>query len=155
MSIVLSVLSGLKNDSIPEIFDLRHKTDRGELMPLLYISIIPLLSWGPSFNFSIWYVELLGQDDPLLVRSSLRHYNMVSASLCAAQIFVSLPNNANRTVFAVARSGIGASVLETFPPARLRLGVPGAPGGDEHRLGGYDDVRPAHGARRAGRLPKD
>lgn len=45
---------GLKNDSVPEIFDLRHTTDRGELMPLMYISIVPLLSWGPSFNFSIW-----------------------------------------------------------------------------------------------------
>ncbi|XP_055319183.1 muskelin isoform X1 [Sitodiplosis mosellana] len=68
---------GLRNDSIPETFDLRHKTDSGELMPLMYISIIPLLSWGPSFNFSIWYVEIIGQDDPLLVRSSLRHYNML------------------------------------------------------------------------------
>lgn len=46
--------SGLNNDSVPETFDLRHTTDRGELMPLMYISIIPLLSWGPSFNFSIW-----------------------------------------------------------------------------------------------------
>lgn len=47
---------GLRNDSIPETFDIRHRTDSGELMPLMYISIIPLLSWGPSFNFSIWYV---------------------------------------------------------------------------------------------------
>lgn len=118
------ICSGLKNDSIPETFDLRHRTDSGEVMPLLFISIVPLLSWGPSFNFSIWYVlqtitsehrffclfsfnffssssfdsivrvhflicfvslfslikryvEIIGQDDPLLIRSSLRHYNMV------------------------------------------------------------------------------
>lgn len=54
---IYCVHSGLRNDSIPETFDLRHTTDHGELMPLLYISIIPLLSWGPSFNFSIWYVN--------------------------------------------------------------------------------------------------
>lgn len=47
--------SGLINDNIPETFNLKHKTDDGEFMPLLYISVIPLLSWGPSFNFSIWY----------------------------------------------------------------------------------------------------
>lgn len=55
-SSLLQINSGLRNDSIPETFDLRHRTDSGELMPLMYISIIPLLSWGPSFNFSIWYV---------------------------------------------------------------------------------------------------
>lgn len=108
--------SGLKNDSVPEIFDLRHTTDRGELMPLMYISIIPLLSWGPSFNFSIWlvrrsrshrnekstvslvslffcasrYVELLGQDDPLLVRSSLRHYNTVNTVYLLFDVWMAL-----------------------------------------------------------------
>lgn len=69
--------SGLKNDSVPETFTLRHVTDTGELLPILFVQIMPLLSWGPSFNFSIWYVELLGQDDPIYVRASLRNYNMV------------------------------------------------------------------------------
>lgn len=70
--------SGLKNDCTPEVFKLRHLTDAGELLPVVYIKIMPLLSWGPSFNFSIWYVELLGKDDPVFVRSSLRSYNMVN-----------------------------------------------------------------------------
>lgn len=57
---------------------LRHVTDTGEQLPIIFIQIMPLLSWGPSFNFSIWYVELIGQDDPIFVRTSLRNYNMVS-----------------------------------------------------------------------------
>lgn len=35
------------------------------------------MSWGPCFNFSIWYIELLGQDDQNIVRTSLRNYNML------------------------------------------------------------------------------
>lgn len=74
---MFALCSGLKNDSIPEVLKLRHLNDAGELLPVLYVKIVPLLSWGPSFNFSIWYVELLGKDDPMLVRSSLHSYNMV------------------------------------------------------------------------------
>lgn len=43
----------------------------------MYVQIMPLLSWGPSFNFSIWYVELHGQDDPVYVQESLKGYNTV------------------------------------------------------------------------------
>lgn len=56
------IFSGLKNDNIPETFNLKHKmytADEGQRdIPILYLSILPLLSFGPSFNFSIWYVEL-------------------------------------------------------------------------------------------------
>jgi muskelin len=37
--------------------------------------VIPLLSYGPSFNFSIWYIELLGLEDDLIVCNTLRGYN--------------------------------------------------------------------------------
>ncbi|XP_044534950.1 muskelin [Gracilinanus agilis] len=37
----------------------------------------PLLSWGPSFNFSIWYVELNGIDDPDVVQPCLNWYSKV------------------------------------------------------------------------------
>lgn len=67
--------SGLKNDSIPEVFELKHKTFENEDFPVLYIQVIPLLSFGPSFNFSIWYVELLGLEDELIVSNTLQHYN--------------------------------------------------------------------------------
>ncbi|XP_062544151.1 muskelin isoform X2 [Armigeres subalbatus] len=68
---------GLKNDSIPETFNLKHRTDSGELLPIKFIQIVPLLSWGPSFNFCIWYVELLGIEDSIFIMSNLRKYNML------------------------------------------------------------------------------
>lgn len=73
---MLVLEAGLKNDSTPETFDLRHHTGSGELLPLRYIKILPLQSWGPGFNFSIWYVELIGTDDPIYVSSVLRSYNI-------------------------------------------------------------------------------
>ncbi|XP_023702338.1 muskelin [Cryptotermes secundus] len=54
--------SGLKNDSIAETFQLRH-TIVDHPFPCRYIKIMPLQSWGPSFNFSIWFVELIGVDN--------------------------------------------------------------------------------------------
>ncbi|XP_055919680.1 muskelin isoform X2 [Eupeodes corollae] len=74
---ILLLESGLKNDSIPEIFSLRYLTEDGDKFPILYIKIMPLLSWGPSFNFSIWYVELHGQDDPMFMGLSLKNYSML------------------------------------------------------------------------------
>lgn len=73
---VLLLEGGLKNDSTSEAFDLKHRTSAGELFPIRYIKIMPLLSWGPCFNFSIWYVELLGTDDPIYVSNSLKNYNI-------------------------------------------------------------------------------
>lgn len=58
---------GLKNDNIPETFELKHKmytVEEGERdIPILYVKVVPLLSYGPSFNFSIWYIELQGIED--------------------------------------------------------------------------------------------
>ncbi|XP_058054981.1 muskelin isoform X4 [Anopheles bellator] len=68
---------GLKNDSVPEIFNLKHRTNSGELLPIKFIQIVPLLSWGPSFNFCIWYVELLGIEDSMFILTNLRKYNML------------------------------------------------------------------------------
>lgn len=73
---VLLLEAGLKNDSTPETFDLKHHTGSGELLPIRYIQIMPLFSWGTGFNFSIWYVELLGNDDPVGVDSVLKSYNI-------------------------------------------------------------------------------
>lgn len=67
--------SGLKNDSTPEVFELKHKTYENEDFPVMYIQVIPLLSYGPSFNFSIWYIELLGLEDDLIVCNTLQNYN--------------------------------------------------------------------------------
>ncbi|KAL1110452.1 hypothetical protein AAG570_007983, partial [Ranatra chinensis] len=52
---------GLKNDSNPETFMLRY-TVGGQPFASRYIKIVPIQSWGPSFNFTIWFVELMGLD---------------------------------------------------------------------------------------------
>jgi hypothetical protein len=51
--------SGLKNDSEKESFQVKYKAN-GVVFPCLYIKICPLLAWGANFNFSVWFVELMG-----------------------------------------------------------------------------------------------
>ncbi|XP_039276619.1 muskelin [Nilaparvata lugens] len=62
--------SGLKNDNVPETFELRHSID-DQLFPCRFIKILPLQSWGSSFNFSIWFVKLSGIDSWDIVKPSL------------------------------------------------------------------------------------
>lgn len=69
--------SGLKNDSTAEVFRLRHRTREGLYLPVKYIKIIPLQSWGPAYNYTIWYVELMGKDHKELVSNALETLNMV------------------------------------------------------------------------------
>ncbi|PFX17036.1 Muskelin [Stylophora pistillata] len=66
--------SGLRNDHNKEAFELQHELD-GKMFPCQYIKIVPIMSWGPSFNFSIWFVELSGVDDPEIVQPSLTWFN--------------------------------------------------------------------------------
>ncbi|KAL8596859.1 hypothetical protein ACOMHN_060667 [Nucella lapillus] len=66
--------SGLKNDHIPETFPLRCKID-GNHFPCRYIKIAPIQAWVPSFNFSIWYVELYGVAEWQQVKSCLNWYH--------------------------------------------------------------------------------
>ncbi|MGH0119314.1 UNVERIFIED_CONTAM: hypothetical protein FKN15_025785 [Acipenser sinensis] len=66
--------SGLKNDYNKETFTLKHKIDE-QMFPCRFIKIVPLMSWGPSFNFSIWYVELNGIDEPDVVQPCLNWYS--------------------------------------------------------------------------------
>ncbi|XP_078047275.1 muskelin 1 [Augochlora pura] len=68
---------GLKNDSMSEMFDVKHTLGNGDnYFPVKYIKILPLQSWGPSFNFSIWHVRLTGTDDPKIVKPSIEWFNM-------------------------------------------------------------------------------
>lgn len=68
--------AGLKNDSVPESFDLRSKLD-SNYFPSKFIRIEPSASWGPSFNFSIWYVAFYGCLDEKKVQPSLNSFEMV------------------------------------------------------------------------------
>lgn len=62
--------SGLRNDSVPETLSLRHEV-QGRAFACRYVRIVPTQSWGPSFNYSIWYVELHGREEEQLVRPAL------------------------------------------------------------------------------------
>uniref|UniRef100_A0A3Q4HW80 Muskelin 1, intracellular mediator containing kelch motifs n=1 Tax=Neolamprologus brichardi TaxID=32507 RepID=A0A3Q4HW80_NEOBR len=66
--------SGLKNDYNKETFTLKHKIDE-QMFPCRFVKIVPLMSWGPSFNFSIWYIELHGIEDPDVVQPCLNWYS--------------------------------------------------------------------------------
>ncbi|XP_012935580.1 muskelin isoform X1 [Aplysia californica] len=65
---------GLKNDHVAETFSLRHELD-GNPFPCHFVKIVPLQAWGPSFNFSIWYVELIGNSRWEDVRPCMNWYN--------------------------------------------------------------------------------
>ncbi|GFO15470.1 muskelin [Plakobranchus ocellatus] len=65
---------GLKNDHIPETFLLRHEIE-GNPFPCRYIRIEPLQAWGTNFNFSIWYVELHGNNNWDDVKHCMNWYN--------------------------------------------------------------------------------
>ncbi|XP_066584109.1 muskelin [Prorops nasuta] len=68
--------SGLKNDSKPETFELKHMIGNGpNYFPVKYIKIVPFLSWGPQFDFSIWHVHFNGIIDPKIVKPSIRWIN--------------------------------------------------------------------------------
>lgn len=83
--------SGLRNDNEPETFPAVYPrwNQNGEApsqenddrypslmntIPVTYLKIIPLAAWGNSFNFSIWYVELHGDDDPALINHINRQF---------------------------------------------------------------------------------
>ncbi|CAI9718917.1 muskelin-like isoform X1 [Octopus vulgaris] len=67
--------SGLKNDHVPETFYPLNEIDDNHF-PVRYLKIVPLQAWGPSFNFSIWYIEIRGTDDAAAVKPCLNWYNM-------------------------------------------------------------------------------
>ncbi|XP_046661321.1 muskelin isoform X2 [Homalodisca vitripennis] len=65
--------TGLRNDNVEETFMLKHKIG-GRDFPCRYVKIMPLQSWGPCFNFSIWFVEMNGISDPEVVEPALEWF---------------------------------------------------------------------------------
>jgi hypothetical protein len=65
--------SGLRNDNEAETFSLKHKFN-DVVFPCNYIKIVPLMAWGANFNFSIWYVEIRGIENPEVVGYSYQEY---------------------------------------------------------------------------------
>ena len=73
---LLLIDSGLRNDTVPESFRLKHVVNE-QYLPCKYIKITPLECWKPSFNFSIWYVGLEGEDSTDIVQSALSWHDEV------------------------------------------------------------------------------
>jgi len=63
--------TGLKNDNVTESFSLRHHLNK-QFFPVNFIKVIPLQSWGPSFNFSIWFIALFGDDNSELTQKCMK-----------------------------------------------------------------------------------
>lgn len=76
---LLLIDSGLKNDTVPESFRLKHIVNE-HYLPVKYVKITPLECWKPNFNFSIWYVALEGDDSTELVQASLSWHDQVRIS---------------------------------------------------------------------------
>jgi len=73
---LLHLHSGLANNSEPETFSLKYEVE-GRPVPCQYIKITPLQSWGPSFSYSVWYVELRGVMEEARVGEARRGYEEV------------------------------------------------------------------------------
>lgn len=66
--------SGLRNDNQSESFCLRYRLENNPF-PISFVKVLPLHSWGPIFNYSIWYVELRGTDEPAVVSPHLHWFH--------------------------------------------------------------------------------
>mmetsp|Transcript_16125 Transcript_16125/g.47678 ORF Transcript_16125/g.47678 Transcript_16125/m.47678 type:complete len:776 (-) Transcript_16125:110-2437(-) len=70
------IRSGLKNDAIPEHFELPTVVS-GVVMAVRFIKVVPLVAWGSRsapFNFSIWHVALEGVADPAYVTHRIAEF---------------------------------------------------------------------------------
>ncbi|CAH1724481.1 muskelin [Aphis gossypii] len=66
--------SGLSNNSEIETFNLRHTLENSTMIPVRYIRLEPLESWGSNFNYSLWYVELHGIDDSHIISNEISRF---------------------------------------------------------------------------------
>ncbi|KAI7884593.1 hypothetical protein K492DRAFT_142763 [Lichtheimia hyalospora FSU 10163] len=65
--------NGLQNNPEAEIFPLVHSL-RNVVFPIQYIKIVPLATYGPNFNYSIWHVDLRGHCDPKIMELVMHEY---------------------------------------------------------------------------------
>ncbi|PPR03546.1 hypothetical protein CVT24_007035 [Panaeolus cyanescens] len=66
--------AGLKNDSQPETFRLRHTNNAGVAFPSVFVKIVPILAYAPNFHVSIWHVSLKGIADAAHIEGIKRGY---------------------------------------------------------------------------------
>ncbi|CAH0695734.1 unnamed protein product [Spodoptera exigua] len=72
----LLLTAGLKKDSTSEVFRLRCRTAEGLFLPIQYLKIVPLQSWGPAYNYTIWYVELNGKNQEQIISNAMETINL-------------------------------------------------------------------------------
>ena len=87
---------GLQNNPEAEIFPLVHSLRNvvstgdvctcdcltqtlQQVFPIQYIKIVPLATYGPNFNYSIWHVDLRGHCDPKIMELVMHEYQNVSS----------------------------------------------------------------------------
>ncbi|KAJ3512938.1 hypothetical protein NLJ89_g3235 [Agrocybe chaxingu] len=64
----------LKNDAVPEVFNLSHVNAAGIPFPTQYVKIVPLLAHGQNFHISIWHVAMTGIIEPTYVEGVRQAY---------------------------------------------------------------------------------
>ncbi|KAF8070082.1 Muskelin N-terminus-domain-containing protein [Lyophyllum atratum] len=67
--------AGLKNDSIPETFPIKHLNNAGVSFPTQYIKIVPMSAHGQSFHTSIWHVSMTGITNAAVVEQVRKKYD--------------------------------------------------------------------------------
>ncbi|CAO3609257.1 unnamed protein product [Cunninghamella blakesleeana] len=65
--------SGLRNDNIPETFDLPIQRQQ-MIFPIQYLKIVPVSTFGNNFNFSIWFIEVFGINDNSTIEDLVAQY---------------------------------------------------------------------------------
>ncbi|KAI9497069.1 Muskelin N-terminus-domain-containing protein [Zychaea mexicana] len=65
--------TGLQNNTEPESFSLLYAL-RNLIFPVQYIKIVPLATFGPNFNYSIWFVGLKGHSDERTMNQVMYEY---------------------------------------------------------------------------------
>ncbi|KAI8333811.1 Muskelin N-terminus-domain-containing protein [Chlamydoabsidia padenii] len=63
----------LQNHNKPEVFRLRC-IYQNLVIPIQYIKIVPISTFSTNFNYSIWYLELLGIDNPDITCRVMNEY---------------------------------------------------------------------------------
>ena len=88
----------MNNDSSSETFILRH-TLGGLPFPCRYLKIVPLQSWGCTYNFSIWFIELKGSDNFNEVKKAVEWFDTVSDYIL--NVFIRPAHISNNAIFLI------------------------------------------------------
>ena len=71
------ILDGtLRNDSTSETFNLKYSIE-GHVFASRFIKIVPIVSWGGTFNHTIWHVSLHGTSDASIVSSAMSNFDRI------------------------------------------------------------------------------